>query len=162
MIFPAKQIRYLHRNLVTLPERTSSTWNFFHGKPALTTSVYPDDLDTTSLAFRNVKGITKETKHAVMDKMLKYVDADGLFNVNTYAFLLFCTNYSRDRPPNLLLSQMMCIWVACCLGKNHVKLTSLAFRLRTRSTLTTTALVWISTSPPTSCVSSTPTAARTS
>jgi len=68
-------------NLVTLPEKTSSTWNFFHGKPALTTSVYPDDLDTTSLAFRNVKGIREATKHAVMDEMLKYMDEDGLFNI---------------------------------------------------------------------------------
>jgi len=68
-------------NLVTLPEKKHrTTWNFFHSEPTLTSSDFPDDLDTTSLALWNVASIGDETKHAVMDQMLKHMDEDGLFN----------------------------------------------------------------------------------
>lgn len=65
-----------------LPKNTGGTWNVFQDEPVLTTSVFPDDLDTTSLAMRSADGISKETRHAVMDEMLQYMGEDGLFNVS--------------------------------------------------------------------------------
>ncbi|KAJ1335470.1 putative hydrolase of the HAD superfamily [Microdochium nivale] len=69
------------RSLVTLPENVERTWNFFNGTPALTTSVYPDDLDTTSLALRNIDGYSPDVKNSILDEVLGYMNDDGLFRV---------------------------------------------------------------------------------
>lgn len=69
------------RSLVNISD-AKRTWNVFaHGKPVLTTAYYPDDLDTTTLAFLSLDMPTK-VKHEVMDDMLNYVTPDGLFYVS--------------------------------------------------------------------------------
>ncbi|KAF9650600.1 HAD-like protein [Thelephora ganbajun] len=67
-------------NLVSLVEHERE-WNFFQGKPVLTTEVFPCDLDTTSIAL-TVTGRSKEVISSVMDEMLNYVDKDGI--IQTY------------------------------------------------------------------------------
>lgn len=67
-------------NLVSLVEHERE-WNFFQGKPVLTTEGFPCDLDTTSVAL-TVTGRSKEVISSVMDEMLNYVDKDGI--VQTY------------------------------------------------------------------------------
>jgi hypothetical protein len=67
------------RNLVSLEEHERE-WNFFQGKPILTTDAFPCDLDTTSVAL-TVTGRSKEVISSVMDEMLKYVDKDGIVQV---------------------------------------------------------------------------------
>lgn len=55
------------------------------GKPVLTTASYPDDFDTTSLAFM-VMDCDKEVVSSVMDEMLEYVSDEGIIMVcNTSA-----------------------------------------------------------------------------
>ncbi|QKX57680.1 uncharacterized protein TRUGW13939_04798 [Talaromyces rugulosus] len=55
----------------------SSTWNFFIGTPIFTKSNFPDDLDTTSMAT-TVLGIEEKEAHQLLDRMLQYVNQDGL------------------------------------------------------------------------------------
>ena len=71
------------RNLVSLVEHERE-WNFFQGKPVLTTEAFPCDLDTTSVAL-TVTGRSKEVISSVMDEMLNYVDKDGIVQVSHYA-----------------------------------------------------------------------------
>jgi len=71
------------RNLVSLVENERE-WNFFQGKPVLTTEGFPCDLDTTSVAL-TVTGRSKEVISSVMDEMLNYVDKDGIVQVSRYA-----------------------------------------------------------------------------
>lgn len=68
------------RNLVSLVEHERE-WNFFQGKPVLTTEIFPCDLDTTSVAL-TVTGRSKEVISSVMDEMLNYVDKDGIVQVS--------------------------------------------------------------------------------
>ena len=70
----------LIRNLVSLVEHERE-WNFFQGKPILTTEAFPCDLDTTSVAL-TVTGRSKETISSIMDEMLNYVDKDGIVQVS--------------------------------------------------------------------------------
>ncbi|KAG1752977.1 HAD-like domain-containing protein [Suillus lakei] len=69
-----------NRNLVNLAD-TPRTWNFFQGKPLLTTEEFPFDLDTTSLGL-TVMGSPENVAHSVMDDMLDYIDDDGI--IQTY------------------------------------------------------------------------------
>lgn len=69
-----------NRNLVNLND-THRTWNFFQGKPLLTTEEFPFDLDTTSLGL-TVMGGPEDVAHSVMDDMLDYIDDDGI--IQTY------------------------------------------------------------------------------
>jgi len=73
-------IVYLIRNLVSLVDHERE-WNFFQGKPILTTEAFPCDLDTTSLAL-TVTGRPKEVISSVLDQMLNYVDKDGIVQVS--------------------------------------------------------------------------------
>lgn len=51
----------------------------------MTTAFYPDDLDTTSLAFR-IMDCDKEVVSSVMDEMLEYVNDEGI--------IMVCSNIS--------------------------------------------------------------------
>lgn len=70
----------LIRNIVSLVEHERE-WNFFQGKPILTTEAFPCDLDTTSVAL-TVTGRSKEVISSVLDEMLNYVDKDGIVQVS--------------------------------------------------------------------------------
>ncbi|KAM5539703.1 hypothetical protein V8D89_006516 [Ganoderma adspersum] len=63
---------------VARPARLS---NFFAGIGILTTSEYPDDLDTTSLACTVLDYFTPEVKNEIMDEMLNYKTGDGVMQV---------------------------------------------------------------------------------
>ncbi|EQK97641.1 HAD-like protein [Ophiocordyceps sinensis CO18] len=70
------------RSLVALRHQdTKRRWNFYSGAPVLTTESFPDDLDTTSLAFLNLEH-DEATVRATMDDMLACCDQDGI--VMTY------------------------------------------------------------------------------
>ncbi|KAG1813726.1 HAD-like domain-containing protein [Suillus variegatus] len=69
-----------NRSLINLTD-TYRTWNFFQGKPLLTTEEFPFDLDTTSLGL-TVMGSPEDVAHSVMDDMLDYIDDDGI--IQTY------------------------------------------------------------------------------
>ncbi|KAF3384733.1 hypothetical protein F1880_001717 [Penicillium rolfsii] len=75
------------RSLVNL-RQPPRLWNFFSGTPKYTTKVYPDDLDTTSLALSTLY-YDNDLAHSILDEMLEYVDEDGF--VQTY------TDKSRPR-----------------------------------------------------------------
>ena len=75
----------LIRHLVSLVDHERE-WNFFQGKPILTTETYPCDLDTTSVALTVTAG-SKEVISSVMDEMLKYVDKDGIVQVTQVCFV---------------------------------------------------------------------------
>ncbi|KAJ5507004.1 HAD-like protein [Penicillium freii] len=53
------------------------TWNYFIGTPVLTQTEFPDDLDTTSLALM-VLNRPDHIAHQVLDRMLEYINEDGL------------------------------------------------------------------------------------
>ncbi|PIL29252.1 hypothetical protein GSI_09301 [Ganoderma sinense ZZ0214-1] len=55
--------------------------NFFAGDGVLTTSDYPDDLDTTSLACTVLDYFTPEVKNEIMDTMLNYKNDDGIMQL---------------------------------------------------------------------------------
>ncbi|KDQ57457.1 hypothetical protein JAAARDRAFT_130231 [Jaapia argillacea MUCL 33604] len=69
------------RSLVTLPDEVPRSWNFFVGKPLLTTEEFPFDLDTTSLGSTVMK-TDISVASSVMDEMLEYVNIDGV--IQTY------------------------------------------------------------------------------
>ncbi|OJI95797.1 hypothetical protein ASPVEDRAFT_66786 [Aspergillus versicolor CBS 583.65] len=73
-------------DLVAL-ETWDRTWNFFIGPPQLTTESFPNDLDTTSIAL-SVLPVDKEVVWSVMDEMLTFTNADGIF----------MTYFDRSRP----------------------------------------------------------------
>lgn len=50
------------------------------GRPVLTQSDFPDDMDTTSMAITILKDRAHEA-HSVMDKMLQYLTPDGIIQV---------------------------------------------------------------------------------
>jgi len=61
-------------NYVEFPEK----WNFFQGKPQLTTKEYPLDTDTTSLAL-TILGRDKKIAFPIMDEILvDWVNEDGI------------------------------------------------------------------------------------
>ncbi|KAK1633506.1 Haloacid dehalogenase-like hydrolase-domain-containing protein, partial [Colletotrichum phormii] len=56
----------------------SGHWNVFsYGPPVLTTEVYPEDLDTTSMALLTLD-VDFDVKQKTMDDILKYLSPDGL------------------------------------------------------------------------------------
>ncbi|KAI1792345.1 HAD-like protein [Ganoderma leucocontextum] len=64
---------------VARPRRFS---NFFNaGNAVLTTSQYPDDLDTTSLACTVLDYFTTEVKNEIMTEMLNYKNRDGIMQL---------------------------------------------------------------------------------
>lgn len=77
---------YSIRTLVSFDEHDRE-WNFFQGKPILTTEAFPCDLDTTSVAL-TVTGRSREVISSVMDEMLKYVDKDGIVQVGHHPVIL--------------------------------------------------------------------------
>ena len=82
--FIADRLGPLIRTLVSLVEHERE-WNFFQGKPVLTTEAFPCDLDTTSVAL-TVTGRSKAIISSVMDEMLNYVDKDGIVQVSLIQF----------------------------------------------------------------------------
>jgi hypothetical protein len=50
------------------------------GTPVFTKSNFPDDLDTTSLAS-TILGLEETKAHQLLDRMLEYVNQDGLIMV---------------------------------------------------------------------------------
>jgi len=56
-------------------------FNFFQNGGVLTSEVFPNDLDTTSLGLTIADHIDATAKHKVMDKMLKYQNSDGIIQV---------------------------------------------------------------------------------
>ena len=68
--------------MVTLEDRPEGKWNYFNGPAVLTTKTFPDDLDTTALAFRNIESLEKANMSSIFDEMLEYVNEDGLFGVS--------------------------------------------------------------------------------
>ncbi|KAL3485495.1 HAD-like protein [Aspergillus germanicus] len=69
------------RSLVNL-KTPPRLWNFFSGTPKYTTKVYPDDLDTTSLALATLH-YDADLAHSILDEMLDYVDEDGFVQAYT-------------------------------------------------------------------------------
>ncbi|KAL0568900.1 hypothetical protein V5O48_013070 [Marasmius crinis-equi] len=73
-------------SLVSLVRKeTPGRWHFFQEKLTIgqfTTAEFPFDLDTTSVGLTNVKEEDTGLVMSVMDKMLDYVDEDGI--VQTY------------------------------------------------------------------------------
>lgn len=55
------------------------------GVPQLTTEKFPNDLDTTSVAL-SVLPIDKKVVASVMDEMLEFRSADGIFMVSRSPF----------------------------------------------------------------------------
>ncbi|RPD69155.1 HAD-like protein [Lentinus tigrinus ALCF2SS1-7] len=58
--------------------RSPKLSNFFRGKGVLTTAVFPDDLDTTSIACTVMDHYTVEVKNDIMDEMLRCKNQDGI------------------------------------------------------------------------------------
>ncbi|KDR84666.1 hypothetical protein GALMADRAFT_220311 [Galerina marginata CBS 339.88] len=56
-------------------------FNFFQNGGVLTTELFPNDLDTTSLGLTISDHVDSATKHKVMDEMLKYQNSDGIIQV---------------------------------------------------------------------------------
>ena len=48
----------------------------------MTSAVFPNDLDTTSIGLTVTSHVDYETKMSVMDEMLRYLNSDGI--VQTY------------------------------------------------------------------------------
>ncbi|KAM5539704.1 hypothetical protein V8D89_006517 [Ganoderma adspersum] len=63
---------------VARPTRLS---NFFVGDGVLTTTSFPDDMDTTSLTCTVLDHFTAEVKDEIMDEMLRYKNRDGIMQV---------------------------------------------------------------------------------
>ncbi|KAJ3563860.1 hypothetical protein NP233_g8667 [Leucocoprinus birnbaumii] len=55
-------------------------WNFFQEQPVLTTSSYPNDFDTTSIAF-TVLGCSDSAANDVMDMAAKNLSSDGIIQL---------------------------------------------------------------------------------
>ncbi|KAF3769353.1 HAD-like protein [Cryphonectria parasitica EP155] len=59
---------------------SKTTWNFFADEPALIPEgIFPDDLDTTSLALTALQPSSPKTVSLVLDTMAGYVNDDGTF-----------------------------------------------------------------------------------
>ncbi|KFA54738.1 hypothetical protein S40293_00763 [Stachybotrys chartarum IBT 40293] len=75
-------------DLVDLRWGSRTSWNFFQGEAALVPEgVFPDDLDTTSLALTVLQPPSAETVPYLLDLMAGYVNSDGTFQ----------TYFDRDR-----------------------------------------------------------------
>ncbi|KAI1451206.1 Haloacid dehalogenase-like hydrolase-domain-containing protein [Annulohypoxylon moriforme] len=67
------------QTLIDLSWGSKKTWNFFAGETALVPGgIFPDDLDTTSLALTVLRPPT-EIVMSVLDTMAEYVNDDGTF-----------------------------------------------------------------------------------
>ncbi|KAI1108083.1 HAD-like protein [Nemania sp. NC0429] len=71
--------------LADLSWGSKNTWNFFAA--LVPGGVFPDDLDTTSLALKVLRPSSGDTISLVLDTMTQYVNDDGTFQ----------TYYDRDR-----------------------------------------------------------------
>jgi hypothetical protein len=58
----------------------ANTWSVAIDAPAMTTSTFPDDLDTTSLGLTICSSDPADAKD-VMDEMLQYVNENGIIMV---------------------------------------------------------------------------------
>ncbi|TRM57272.1 HAD-like domain-containing protein [Schizophyllum amplum] len=56
-------------------------FNFFRGGGQFTTRNFPFDADTSSIGLTIAEDITEETKHRVMDEMLRLRNTDGILQV---------------------------------------------------------------------------------
>ncbi|KAL2820182.1 HAD-like domain-containing protein [Aspergillus cavernicola] len=79
------------------------TWNFFIGAPNLTTDIFPDDLDTTSLAL-SIVPTAPDIATSVMDEILSGLNRDGI--VPTY--------FDRTRPR---VDPIVCVNVLALFAK---------------------------------------------
>uniref|UniRef100_A0A0W0FH08 Threonine dehydratase n=2 Tax=Moniliophthora roreri TaxID=221103 RepID=A0A0W0FH08_MONRR len=70
-----------NREFVNLKDDSPPMWNFFQEKGQLTTTEFPFDLDTTAIGLTVVRR-DKDTAFEVMEKMLEFVNTDGI--VQTY------------------------------------------------------------------------------
>ncbi|KAJ8133003.1 hypothetical protein O1611_g621 [Lasiodiplodia mahajangana] len=71
------------QTLTGLSWGSKNTWNFFSGETALIPEgVFPDDLDTTSLALKVLRPSSADTVSLVLDTMTQYVNDDGTFQVS--------------------------------------------------------------------------------
>ncbi|KAK7743157.1 hypothetical protein SLS53_004242 [Cytospora paraplurivora] len=76
------------QSLVDLSWGSKNTWNYFNGEAALVPGgVFPDDLDTTSLALTVLRPSSTEIVSSVLNTMADYVNDDGTFQ----------TYFDRDR-----------------------------------------------------------------
>ncbi|KAE8155970.1 HAD-like domain-containing protein [Aspergillus tamarii] len=64
------------KSLVSL-EYHQKSWNFLQGSPILTTEIFPDDVDTTSLALMTLLTDGK-TANLLLDHIFGLVNADGI------------------------------------------------------------------------------------
>jgi len=96
-----------NRDLVTIEEHPR-TWNFFVGKPLLTTEAFPYDLDTTSLGLMATKR-EQAVIQSVMDEMLEYVNADGI--IQTYF------DHTRPRFDPVVCTNVLSLFYSC--GRGH-------------------------------------------
>ncbi|KAF1937076.1 HAD-like protein [Clathrospora elynae] len=97
-------------NLITVKEKRSERWNTFMYKPVLTTQTYPDDLDTTTLAFLAPElEIATDFKKSIMDEMLEYQNRDGLFY----------TYFDKTRPRVDILISANILRLFYAYGRGH-------------------------------------------
>ncbi|KAG6891532.1 hypothetical protein C0992_005067 [Termitomyces sp. T32_za158] len=68
-------------SLVDFTMVSPGLFNFFQGRGLLTTEVFANDLDTTSVGLTVSSHVDAETKHRIMDEMLHYRDSDGIIQV---------------------------------------------------------------------------------
>ncbi|KAI9150073.1 Short-chain dehydrogenase/reductase [Paramyrothecium foliicola] len=77
------------RSLVDLSWGSKKTWNFFTEEAVLVPGgVFPDDLDTTSLALKVLRPPSDKTMSSLLDTMAELVNHDGTFQ----------TYFDLDRP----------------------------------------------------------------
>ncbi|KAI0438652.1 HAD-like protein [Xylaria telfairii] len=73
------------------PNATDGLWNYFYGKPILTTSEFPPDADTTSIAYLSLpeEYLNKLTDiKLVLETMAENIDAQGIMQLY----------FSKERP----------------------------------------------------------------
>ncbi|KJA23898.1 hypothetical protein HYPSUDRAFT_201024 [Hypholoma sublateritium FD-334 SS-4] len=85
-------------------------FNFFKGSGELTTTYYPDDLDTTSMAWTVIPNVADDTtKTKVMDRMLQFCDGDGI--------PLTCFDWNRPRRDHAICVNVLTLFHAYGRGK---------------------------------------------
>lgn len=71
-----------HKSLKKCSADTLTDALIIIGTPIMTSQVFPDDLDTTSIGLSVTNHVDFATKMSVMDEMLQYVNRDGI--IQTY------------------------------------------------------------------------------
>lgn len=85
-------------------------FNFFKGSGEFTTTYYPDDLDTTSMAWTVIPNVADDaTKMKVMDRMLQFCDGDGI--------PLTCFDWNRPRRDHAICVNVLTLFHAYRRGK---------------------------------------------